>query len=371
MLDNLRKFISEAKEQEAFLQALIDSIPDGIRVIDKNYNIIISNKAYRKQVGSGQTKYTKCYQASQNLNAPCSREKQYCPVQAILKNKQDNIKVIQQFCGHPSRHLSINAAPLHHTGKEKYIVESIRDLSDDINFSHQQKLSSLGFLSTSIAHEIKNHLGALRIITERLIDKFYANRPNDDEEKKHLTLIYNELLNCIDVPERLLKLTRSNSDGEQKIDCAAAVEDVIALLDFEAKSKGISISLETAAPNLTILGNAADFKMVAINLILNAIKAMDNGGNMEIKVSQDKKDRIVISFKDNGSGIPKENINRIFEPFFSDSGNGERTKGTGLGLAISKSIVEKFGGNISVTSTLGKGSCFTLSFPSIKNLAKK
>lgn len=154
----------------------------------------------------------------------------------------------------------------------------------------------------------------------------------------------------------MLKLSHTNPNDTQSIDCHSALEDVIGLLDFEAKSKGISISLETAAPKLTILGNAADFKMVAINLILNATKAMNNGGNMEIKVSRDKKNRVVISFKDNGSGIPKENINRIFEPFFSDSGNGERTKGTGLGLAISKSIVEKFGGNISVTSTLGKGS---------------
>ena len=369
MLDNLRKFISEAKEQEAFLQALIDSIPDGIRVIDKNYNIIISNKAYRKQVGSGQTKYTKCYQASQNLNAPCSREKQYCPVQAILKNKQDNIKVIQQFCGHPSRHLSINAAPLHHTGKEKYIVESIRDLSDDINFSHQQKLSSLGFLSTSIAHEIKNHLGALRIITERLIDKFYANRPNDDEEKKHLTLIYNELLNCIDVPERLLKLTRSNSDGEQKIDCAAAVEDVIALLDFEAKSKGINISFVPPKEPACIFGNEADFKMVAINIILNALKAIEDKGEINIAIKNTSRG-VKISFADTGVGIPPENLSRIFDPFFSD-GHDSTQKGNGLGLSISKSIVEKFGGHIHVESEVGAGSCFTLSFPPIKNLAKK
>lgn len=218
---------------------------------------------------------------------------------------------------------------------------------------------------------MKNHLGALRIIVERLLEKFRVCKPENNETFKHLELIYKELVDCIAVPERLLKLSHTNPNDTQNIDCRSALEDVIGLLDFEAKSKGISISLETAAPNLTILGNAADFKMVAINLILNAIKAMDNGGNMEIKVSQDKKDRVVISFKDNGSGIPKENINRIFEPFFSDSGNGERTKGTGLGLAISKSIVEKFGGNISVTSTLGKGSCFTLSFPSIKNLAKK
>ena len=370
MLDNLQNVISEVKEQEAFLQALIDSIPDGIRVIDENYNIIIANKAYFKQVGTTGKSCKHCYESSHCLKAPCDHKAINCPLYEILTENKTNIKVIQQFKNASTRHLSINAAPLI-SDKGRYIVESIRDLSDDINFSHQQKLSSLGFLSTSIAHEMKNHLGALRIIIERLLEKFRVCKPENNETFKHLELIYKELVGCIAVPERLLKLSHTNPNDTQNIDCRSALEDVIGLLDFEAKSKGISISLETAAPNLTILGNAADFKMVAINLILNAIKAMDNGGNMEIKVSQDKKDRVVISFKDNGSGIPKENINRIFEPFFSDSGNGERTKGTGLGLAISKSIVEKFGGNISVTSTLGKGSCFTLSFPSIKNLAKK
>lgn len=370
MLDNLQNVISEVKEQEAFLQALIDSIPDGIRVIDENYNIIIANKAYFKQVGTAGKSCKHCYESSHSLKAPCDHRAINCPLYEILTENKTNIKVIQQFKNASTRHLSINAAPLI-SDKGCYIVESIRDLSDDINFSHQQKLSSLGFLSTSIAHEMKNHLGALRIIIERLLEKFHVCQPENDETLRHLELIYKELVDCIAVPERLLKLSHTNQNDTQNIDCRSALEDVIGLLDFEAKSKGIGISLETATPNLAILGNAADFKMVAINLILNSIKAMNNGGNIEIKISQDKKSRVVISFKDNGNGIPKENINRIFEPFFSDSGNGERTKGTGLGLAISKSIVEKFGGNISVTSTLGKGSCFTLSFPSIKKLAKK
>lgn len=370
MLDNLQNVISEVKDKEAFLQSLIDSIPDGIRVIDKECNIIVANKAYYKQVGTHQKNCRKCYEASQKISAPCSLDAFHCPLHEILHHRKNNVKVVQQFAAFPQRHLSINAAPLHYAGKEQYIVESIRDLSDDINFSHQQKLSSLGFLSTSIAHEIKNHLGALRMILERLLDKFYADKSDESEEKKNLLMIYHELVSCIAVPERLLKLTRSVSDNTQQVNVADSINDVINLLDFEAKSKGITIDFRPPAAEIIIRGNDADFKMVVINIILNAIKAMDADGVLTISVKRDQNRRIHIDFADTGTGIPPENLSRIFDPFFSE-GHDASKKGSGLGLSIAKSIVEKSGGKISVSSTVGIGSCFTLSFPPIKNLAKK
>lgn len=367
MLDNLQDVIREVKDKEAFLQSLIDSIPDGIRVIDRNYNIIIANKAYYRQTASAPSAAAKCYASSQKLSSPCESRQNNCPVREILSRRQKSMKVIQQFQAAPNRFLSINAAPLSHNGKEKFIVESIRDLSDDINYSHQQKLSSLGFLSTSIAHEMKNQLGALRIIMEHLIGKHYSGLPDDNEQKKQITLVYNELLNCISIPERLLNLTRSSQSEEQPVNCAASLRDVIAIMDFEAKSKGISVELKCAA-DIFIRGNEADFKMVAINLILNAIKAMSPGGLLQIETACSS-GSVNISFRDNGCGISPENLPHIFSPFFSEGKLGS-DKGSGLGLSISKSIVEKFGGTIGVSSSLGTGSCFSLSFPAIKNLAK-
>ena len=370
MLNNLQNVISEIRDKEAFQQALIDSIPDGIRVIDKNYNIVAANKAYYRQVGAAQKSCQKCYAASQKSKTPCPPETFHCPLNEILHNNKGNVKVVQQFCAFPQRHLSINAAPLLYNNKRQFIVESIRDLSEDINFSHQQKLSSLGFLSTSIAHEIKNHLGALRMILERLLDKFYADKSDDSEEKKSLLMIYNELVSCMAVPERLLKLTRTTTEKSQFINVVDSIKDVVSLLDFEVKSKGITIEFIPPAEEITIKGNDADFKMVVINIMLNAIKAMDSNGILTISIKQDKGKHINISFADNGIGIAAENLNRIFDPFFSE-GHDTSKKGTGLGLAIAKSIVEKSGGKISVSSTLGAGSCFTLSFPSIKKVAKK
>lgn len=367
MLDNLETVIHEVKDKEAFLQALIDSIPDGIRVIDKNYNIIIANQAYYNQIGNKDRKL-KCYEASQQLNHPCNEQAYHCPLRSILQNKQKKVRVVQQFCRHPDRHLSINAAPLTHYSSKGYIVESIRDLSDDINFSHQQKLSSLGFLSTSIAHEMKNQLGALRIIAEHLLAKFYHDKPDSAEDKKLLNTILSELLNCISVPERLLKLTRNASSDSAVTECISSIGDVISLLDFEAKSKGITIAFRHPEKEIIIRGSETDFKMVVINLILNALKAIEGDGRIDIVLQENARD-IGIDFIDSGIGIPEQDINRIFDPFFSNGSDGG-SKGNGLGLSISKTIVEKAGGRISVKSTVGQGSTFSLSFPKIKNLAK-
>ena len=256
----------------------------------------------------------------------------------------------------------------------KYIIESIRDLSNAIDFSHQHKISSLGFLSSSIAHEIKNHLGALRIIMEHLIDKHFSTLPDDNEQKKMINMIHSELVNAVGVPERLLKLTRNYNNSETKIDCASAINDIVGLLDYEAKSKGVDIIFTSPTKSPKLQGNETDFKIAVINIILNAIKAMPNKGLLKIQLTVSAQKEIKISFKDNGIGIAKSSLPNIFNPYFSDNHqkNSDTTaSGSGLGLAITKSIVEKIGGSISVTSVLGKGSCFTMQFPTNKKLAKK
>ncbi len=364
MLNNIQDSFRQIKNQEAFLQSIIDGIPDGIRVIDKDGNIIAANKEYYKQIGTNKNCIgQKCYFSSQKRNTPCSASMFTCPLHEIMQNGATNVKVIQQFSNEPNRHLAINAAPLFINGEKSYIVEAIRDLSEDIRFSHQQKLSSLGFLATSVAHEMKNHLGSIRIIIEGLLNKFHQDPKDKSEEKKYLSLINDELNICIEVPERLLKLAQFSSETNQKINCISVINDVLALLDYEAKHNGVEIKFTHPQNDVTIIGSESDFKMALINLIQNAFKAMPKGGNLKIEI-KDKKDNVEIKISDNGIGIPKNKLNRIFEPFYSDGGNLTRGQGTGLGLSIVKSIIENFRATINVTSKENEGTCFTIKIPS-------
>ena len=356
MIDALNQNIQEIKKREKFQQALINSIPDGIRVIDQNYNIILTNKSYDNLVEKKFQQPEKCYTSCNNFNAPCPTSTHTCPLKEIKKNRK-NIKVIQEFQSGKQNYLSINAAHMKNLDNGMfYIVESIRDLSEDIRFSHQQKLSSLGFLSTALAHEMKNNLGAIRMILENLTHKYFSNK-EENELSQYINLIYNQILETIKVPERLLKLARTSDKENGQINCHESILEIKDLLDYEAKSKGVLINYHSKLKAPQIRGNETDFKMILLNLLQNAIKAIKDTGTINIKLSKSKQ-KLRLEIADNGIGIAEEKIPHLFEPFFSEN----KKDGTGLGLAIVKSLTEKMHGKISVESQLGKGTTFVLEF---------
>lgn len=362
MLDNIEQNIAGIKNTERFLQSLLDAIPDGIRVIDRSHNIVMVNRAYIKQTKDKNLK--KCFDIY-NYEYPCPHGVMACPLREIKSCNSKSVNMIHNLGGHP---LAINAAPLkiQRAGQEEdfYIVEIMRDLSEDVKFSHEQKIASLGFLATSVAHEMKNNLGAVRMILENLLDPEQTEIISDPEKNKYLNMVYKQIVSSIEMPERLLRLARNNMEETEIIDVNEAVKEVLSLLDYEAKRNGVSIVHEKDASKINIDGNAADFKMIILNLAQNAFKAMTNGGQFSINVSKDK-NIVTIVVKDNGIGIPAEKINHIFEPFYSD-GHRIRGKGTGLGLAIVKNIVEKLKGTINVSSIVNKGTTFEIKIPKSK-----
>lgn len=365
MLDNIEHNIAEIEAQKRFLQALIDAIPDGIRVIDKDANIIVANKQYYKQVAKTEDQIMqKCYASSHNLSHMCPQSEVRCPLHEIMNNKEKNTKTIQTFANNPKHFLAINSAPLiteYNESKREFIVESIRDLSEDIRFSHQQKLSSIGFLASSVAHEMKNNLGAVRVITEGLLEKLKKDAVDKNKITEFLELINSQIIESINVPERLLKLSRIKDGQLSTINCFDNITDVIKLLDYEATSKGITLSINSPDNNVAIKAAEAEFKIIIINILQNAIKAIGQNGKVDINVAQSD-NTALISITDNGHGIEENNIKYIFDPFYSD-GRSMDKNGTGLGLAIVKSIVEKFCGEITVNSKVNIGTTFELKFP--------
>ena len=357
MLEKTENNIKDIQEREKFLQQLIDTIPDGIRVINKDYKVIMANKAFYALLGLKKSCVgEKCFKAYGYGENECPQSKYNCPLR-YLKKQDDFLRTIHEVNSKP---LYINAANLHYSRSKTndYIVESLHDLSGDVHFSHQQKVSSLAFLSTSLAHEIKNNLGAIRMILEGILDSNYKDIPDDDEQKKYLLMVHKQLVETLRTPERLLKLAQYSEQDSGIIDVPNAIKDMMLMIDYDAKRRGISVETNIE-PNLSFEGNESDFKMIILNLAQNAIKAMPDGGVLSISGKKSGKS-VVVDVADTGIGIEPDKIKHIFEPFYSAN---YREKSSGLGLAIVSSLIEKRNGKISVKSKHKKGTCFTIKFP--------
>lgn len=360
MLDNIENNIAETSRREKFLQHLLDGIPEGIRVIDQNYNVIMTNRAFKQSIGTTKDKTAqKCYAAYGYDGCDgCPEGKYNCPIKFMKKNKEDVLHTIHEIGKNP---FYLNAARMPTSANNFYIVEVLHDLSNDVRYSHQQKVSSLAFLSTSIAHEMKNNLGAIRLILEGLLENDNKSVPDYESQRKYLSLIHKQLVEAVKTPERLLQLARYSEEEMEEISIAAAVQDMLHMIDYDAKRRGIYANMQIAE-NIKIFANDADFKMIILNLLQNAVKAMPSGGSLTVTGSENAKS-VSVSVKDTGTGIDKQKLKHIFEPFYSATG---KIKSSGLGLAIVKSLVSKMKGEIKVISKVGVGTEFIMKFPRIK-----
>ena len=362
MLDNIENNIKEIKRNETFLQNLIDALPDAVRLIDDKHNIILSNKAYNDYIRKHYLyRSNKCYAAyEKNATAPCNASSYVCPLRELQQKSDSSMTLIHDIKNRP---LSISSARININGRTG-IVESFRDLRENIHYSHQQKISSLGFLATSLAHEMKNNLGAINIIINGILQKYHKGSEDKTKEKRYLQMISDQIMACTAIPERLLKLSRNTGDEIKQFNIIDSIKDILSLFDYEIKRKGIIATTNFALPKTTIYGNETDFKMIILNLVQNAINAMPNGGTLDISTETDKT-KLIIKVQDTGCGMDKEEQAHIFEPFYSKSGN-KKKQGTGLGLAIVRDLLTKYRAKIDVESKKNIGSCFTITFPSKK-----
>ncbi len=220
--------------------------------------------------------------------------------------------------------------------------------------AHTDQLASLGQLAAGLAHEIKNPLagiqGALEILRQDAADE--SSRGLYDEMLSELKRV-NETL------QLMLTSARPSPPQLADTDLRQLLEELRTLLEPSLKRQGTRLEVETPRGPLRARIDAAKIRQVLVNLIGNAADALESGGTISIRAAPlgDGKG-VVLDVRDNGPGIPEEQRQRIFEPFFST-----KFTGTGLGLAIARSLVEQHGGTLEVESTVGQGSSFLVLLP--------
>ncbi len=226
-----------------------------------------------------------------------------------------------------------------------------------------ERLASLGTLSTGIAHEIDNPLAIIRECAAYLrllinkVDKDTLPRKTDFENA------INKIETAIDrarrITHQLLGFVRQPETVFTETDLKVLVDETIGFISKEAKNNNIEIKQDTDRANGVIWSDPYAIRQVLINLITNALGAVEPGGSITVSI-KDTDCLAVISVEDTGHGIPKENLEKIFEPFFTTKPPG---KGTGLGLYVTSGIVERLGGKIDVSSRVGQGSVFQVTLP--------
>lgn len=243
---------------------------------------------------------------------------------------------------------------------EKRVEERTKELREIQDFLIQsEKLASLGKMAAGVAHEINNPLTSILINTHLMLEKV---------EEKHafyenLSLIADETSRCTNIVKGLLEFSRQEPPQKTFSDVNDIINRTLNLLKNQVSFYNISIIKELGLNLPQIELDKNKIEQVFWNLMFNASEAMPDGGKLTIisKFSQNKK-YIEVIFMDIGVGIPKENINKLYDPFFTT-----KSSGTGLGLAVSYGIIKQHLGKIEVESEQGKGSTFTVSLPLSKN----
>ncbi len=230
------------------------------------------------------------------------------------------------------------------------------------------KLASLGELAAGIAHEINNPVAIMveeaGWMGDILEEEEFRESENLEEYQRALKQIKNQGLRCKEITHKLLSFARKIDSRIQDIQLNSIIEEVVELSEKKARYGNVEI-ISHLAPDLpTVHISPSEMQQVFLNLINNAVDAIDNKKGGSITITTRLKDNMIITdVQDTGSGIARANLQRIFDPFFTTKAVG---KGTGLGLSICYGIVKRIGGDISVSSAVGKGTVFHIHIPVTK-----
>jgi signal transduction histidine kinase len=218
-----------------------------------------------------------------------------------------------------------------------------------------ERLAAAGQLAAGAAHEIRNPLAAIRSAIQ-LIARDY---PQGSERSELIADIVDEVDRIDGIVEGLLSLARPEPVDYADVDLLALIRQTLALTAAQAEAGAVQVTLDAPA-ELRLHADPGLLKQLLLNLVLNALQAMPQGGRLELRATAARR-RVQLVVQDTGGGIEAADLERIFDPFYTT-----RPEGTGLGLAICHGIVERHGGEITVESAPGAGATFTVELPQRK-----
>jgi len=219
-----------------------------------------------------------------------------------------------------------------------------------------EKLTSLGQMAASIAHEINNPLAGVLVYTQLLSKKVAGDTLKEEEALDYLSKMGSEVSRCSRIIRNLLDFARQTEPMLRLVDINQVIEQVLAMVGHQAQLQNVEVVKEFSPSLPKVTADFDQLQQVFTNLTLNAIQAMPDGGRLTLRSSA-VDGEVRIDVQDTGCGISKESLGKLFTPFFTTKA---KDKGVGLGLAVVHGIIERHKGRIKVQSEVGKGTTFSV-----------
>ncbi len=354
---HLEQTIIESKKR---LMAVFDGIMSPLTITDLDHNIIMVNKATASLFGDKIPRLLgrKCYEAFRNESEPCPN----CPVSETIRTSK------------PSHRLSTN--PIVNKTLEEYtypifdasgnlslIINYGIDVTDKIKMERQlvqaDKMASLGTLAAGIAHEIRNPMATINLNTQILLRDLDVG----EEHQVYMLDIQKEVKKIERIISEILEFSKPRPAHLVETNINEVVRSVHELTRVHLRKDDLKVNFNLDDHLPAVLIDPAQISQVVINLVINAMQAMPDGGELTITTQQDSSARRVeLLVGDTGQGIQGEDLSKIFDPFFTN-----KPEGTGLGLAIARQILDKNQAAIRVSSKEGQGTVFRILFKTVED----
>jgi PAS domain S-box-containing protein len=353
---NLEVALTKSKQR---LQAAFDSVSDRMYMIDSDYIIKFVNRSISEELSLPYLDILgkKCYYLLNTKNKPCTG----CPFPRTRSGQAGVTDEVTVLHKDGTRFYRVSVYPVLPVSLSRDFLVHSRDVTEEKRIQEHliqsDRLISLGQLSAGVAHEINNPLTSILGYAQILLQDRNEKSPDFTD----LKVIESQALNCKTILNDLLLFSRTRVDKKEYFGTGEVLDAVILINQKGLKDKEVTLTKDFA-PNIPPLyGDQIKITQVFLNIVKNALDAVDRTGKIEIKTAYDEQiGRIQVSVEDNGHGISHDDMNKIFDPFFTTKPPG---KGTGLGLSVSYGIVAEHGGEIRVRSEPGKGTTFTVLLP--------
>jgi PAS domain S-box-containing protein len=337
-----------------------DSIQDPIYITDNDFRIIKANKAFMEFAGKSFQKIIgrTCYELLHGSTEPHPD----CPLRSMRHS--GNPADIELVDPKTKKTLVVSHFPfITPEGLFGGTINLVRDVTQErekeMRLIMSERLASLGQMAASIAHEINNPLTAILGCAEGLRNRVNQERYDPVLFKNYLKIIEEEVARCKNITTGMLSFVRKSSPEKKTVDIHEILDSALEIAGFQGRLRAVRVLKRYEPGRHAVHGNDGELKQVFLTMITNALDAMDDTGTLSIETGTES-GAVFLAFRDTGSGIPSEYINRIFDPFFTTK---TERGGTGLGLSIAKKILANHHGDVLVASDEDKGTTFTITLP--------